>query len=193
MRMGRIKVDSRLGEAAYHCMTRVVAGERLLDAQAKEVLRRQLWLTAEYCGVEVLTYAILDNHFHILLLVPQKGPVSDAELVRRYRLLHPRPTRWQAGRLEVIEAALAGGTAEGEAWRRRQLGQQCEVSVFMKLLKQRFAIWYNKRHGRYGTLFAERFKSVLVEPVGHALRTVAFYLDLNPIRAGLVGDPKDYR
>ena len=39
----------------------------------------------------------------------------------------------------------------------------------------------------------DRFKSVLVEGKGEALRTMATYIDLNPVRAGLVKDPKDYR
>jgi hypothetical protein len=39
----------------------------------------------------------------------------------------------------------------------------------------------------------DRFKSVLVEGKGEALRTMAAYIDLNPVRAGLVTDPKDYR
>ena len=39
----------------------------------------------------------------------------------------------------------------------------------------------------------DRFKSVLVEGKGEALRTMAAYIDLNPVRAGLVKDPKDYR
>ena len=47
--------------------------------------------------------------------------------------------------------------------------------------------------GRFGTLWAERFTSVLVEDSPAALRTVAAYIDLNPVRAGLVQDPKDYR
>ena len=68
-----------------------------------------------------------------------------------------------------------------------------DVSAFMKELKQRFSIWYNHTHKRYGTLWAERFKSVLVEGSAAALRTVAAYIDLNPVRAGLVNDPKDYR
>ena len=54
-------------------MTRVVAGARLVDDPAKEILRRQLWMVAEFCGVEILTYAILRNHFHILVRVPQIG------------------------------------------------------------------------------------------------------------------------
>ncbi len=193
MRLARIKIRAEEGEAAYHCMTRVVNGERLIDDPAKEVLRRQLWLCAEFCGLEILTYAILSNHFHVLVKVPQKTVPTDAELLRRYRLLHPKPTRYQTEKLEVIEGQLASGGPEGEAWRKRQLALMGDVSAFMKLVKQRFAIWFNKAHQRYGTLFAERFKSVLVEPTTNALRTMALYIDLNPVRAGLVADPKDYR
>lgn len=68
-----------------------------------------------------------------------------------------------------------------------------KLSQFMKLLKQRFSIWFNENHGRFGTLWAERFKSVLVEPKRGVLETIAAYIDLNCVRAGLVSDPKDYR
>lgn len=68
-----------------------------------------------------------------------------------------------------------------------------DVSQFMKLLKQRFAIWFNKTHQRFGTLWAERFKSVLVEPGGRVIETMAAYIDLNCVRAGLARDPKEYR
>ena len=73
MRQARIKVDPEVDQAIYHCMTRVVNKERLFDDTAREILRRQLWLVAEYCGVEVLTYAILSNHFHVLTRVPSKS------------------------------------------------------------------------------------------------------------------------
>ena len=73
------------------------------------------------------------------------------------------------------------------------LARMGDVSAFMKELKQRFSIWFNRSHKRFGTLWAERFKSVLIENAASALRTVAAYIDLNPVRAGLVEDPKDYR
>ena len=151
MRTARIKIAAEEGTAVYHCMTRTVNGERVIDDPAKEVLRKQLWLTAEFCGVEILTYAIMSNHFHVLVRVPQKTVPPDAELLRRHRLLHPKPTKYQAERLEVIEGQLASGGPEGEAWRRRQLALLGDVSAFMKLLKQRFAIWFNKAHKRHGT------------------------------------------
>jgi putative transposase len=76
--------------------------------------------------------------------------------------------------------------------RERYSSRLFDVSIFIKELKGRFAQWYNRRHERYGVLWAERFKSVLIEP-GHALSAVAAYIDLNPLRAGLCEDPKDYR
>jgi hypothetical protein len=68
-----------------------------------------------------------------------------------------------------------------------------DVSQFMKLLKQRFSIWFNKTYRRFGTLWAERFKSTLVESQDRILQTMAAYIDLNAVRAGLTRDPKDYR
>ena len=66
-------------------------------------------------------------------------------------------------------------------------------SWFLRLVKQRFTQWYNKRQGRSGALWEDRFKSVLVEGAGPALSAMAVYIDLNPVRAGIVDDPADYR
>ena len=68
-----------------------------------------------------------------------------------------------------------------------------DISPYMKSLKQRFSQYYNRRTGRKGTLWEERFKSVLVENSENALSVMAAYIDLNAVRAGLVKDPKDYR
>lgn len=67
-----------------------------------------------------------------------------------------------------------------------------DLSRFMKELKLRMSLAYNFSHGRTGALWDGRFKSVLVEG-GEALRAVAAYIDLNPIRAGLAKKPEDYR
>ena len=56
MREARIKVPVESGDAVYHCTTRVVNGERLLDETAREVLRKQLWQVAAFCGVQIHTY-----------------------------------------------------------------------------------------------------------------------------------------
>lgn len=193
MRRPRIKVDSAQATAVYHCMSRTVNGERLFDDTAKEVLRKQLWQVADFCGVEVLTYTIMENHFHVLVRVPAGAAIDDPELLRRFSVLYPQPTRHQTAKIEVLKENLRLNAPEAESWRHQQLALMSDVSAFMKLLKQRFSVWFNRTHGRFGTLWSERFKSVLVEDGGTALRTMAAYIDLNAVRAGLVADPADYR
>ena len=93
-------------------------------------------------------------------------------------------------RLEHFRAQ--GNHGAAEALRGRYLRRMWDLSMFMKGVKQRFARWYNGRHKRTGCLWDERFKSVLVEE-GHAARVVAGYIDLNPVRAGMVGEAWAYR
>ncbi|NJL19208.1 MAG: transposase [Bdellovibrionaceae bacterium] len=194
MRMRRIKVPAAERAAVYHCVTRTVNGEFLFDEQAKEILRKHLRQAERFCGVEILTFCILDNHFHVLVKVPQlPGNISDRELLARYSALYPKPTKFQQASLAVIAERLQSGSPEAEALRAQLLSRMNDVSEFMKIVKQRFTVWFNRSHNRYGTLWAERFKSVLVENTPKALQTVAAYIDLNPVRAGLVDDPADYR
>ncbi len=193
MRHSRIKTPTSEGEATYHCISRTVNGEWLFDDVAKETFRKQLWRVADYCGVKIVTYTIMVNHFHILVNVPQQTPVADDELLRRYAVLYPKPTKHQTEQLDAIKAELVTNGPEATAWRRRQLARMGDVSQYMKLLKGRFSIWFNQSHERFGTLWAERFKSTLVETTEHVCQTMAAYIDLNCVRAGLVTDPKDYR
>jgi hypothetical protein len=174
-------------------MSRTVNLEWLFDDPAKEVFRKQLWQVAEFCGVKIITYNLLSNHFHVFVRVPKKAPVPDAELLRRYRILHPHPTKHQTLRLAVVEEWLATNSPEGEAWRQRMLRLMGDLSAFMQIFKQRFSIAFNRSHGRCGPLWCDRFKSVLCEGTGEVLRTMALYIDLNSVRANLSADPKDYR
>ena len=194
MRTPRIKIETRSSEAVYHCISRTNNGERCIDDEAKEVLRSQIWQVAEYCGVQILTHVIMDNHFHVLVRVPVKSEVGDAELLRRYRVLHPRPSAARAALMgRVGEQIKQGGGPDIAAWRKQQRALMGDVSRFMKMLKQNFAAWFNRTRGRSGVFWCERFRSVLVEGRGKALAMTAAYIDLNPVRVGAVSDPKDYR
>ena len=179
--------------AVYHCMTRTVNRERLFDDTAKEILRRQIHQVAEFCDVQVITYALMSNHFHILVRVPPAGVISDAELIRRYRVLYPKPTKHAMAHAEVLEEVLSDGGLPAEMLRKRLLKLMGDLSAFMKILKQRFSHWFNRTRNRCGTLWSERFTSVVVEGSHFAVKTVAAYIDLNPVRAGLVDDPAKYR
>lgn len=181
--------------AIYHCITRTVNGERCIDDAAKEVLRRQLHQTVEFCGVELITYVLMENHFHLLVRVPPKpeGGLPDAELVRRYRILYPKPTKFVTTQVCVLEDILAAGGPAAEQLRAKLMRQMYDLGLFMKLLKQRFSTWFNRSHRRFGTLWATRYSNTAIEGCPMALRTVAAYIDLNPVRAGIVKDPADYR
>lgn len=192
MRRPRLKVDAKEEEAYYHCISRIAGGQWLLGAVEKEVLRRQVWAVAEYCGLEVVTYVVMSNHYHVLLKVPQSREVGDEELLARFRGLYPKLKVTQERFLKVVEEDMKRDGEVARAWRQRQLRQMFDVSQYNKLLKMRFSIWYNQVHERYGTLWSERFKSVLVGS-GEALRKMAAYIDGNAVRANIVGDPKDYR
>ena len=66
------------------------------------------------------------------------------------------------------------------------------LSEFVREIKVGFARYYNKNHHRRGYFWGERFKSVIVEN-GETLINCLAYIDLNPVRAGLVERPEDYR
>ncbi|HVU16018.1 MAG TPA: transposase [Candidatus Didemnitutus sp.] len=193
MREARIKIDPKSAEAVYHCVSKAVAAAYLFDGPAKETFRKQLWRAADYCGVQVITYVILDNHFHVTVRVPKAVPVSDTELLRRYCLYCDLSDQDDRARLATIKCLLKTNDSKADQWRKSQLAQMGDVSAFMKKWKQRFSHWFNAVHHRIGTLWASRFCSLLVEPTGFALEAVSAYVDLNSVRAGIVTDPKDYR
>jgi len=66
------------------------------------------------------------------------------------------------------------------------------LSEFVREIKVGFARYYNRRHNRRGYFWGDRFKSVIVDK-GETLVNCLAYIDLNPLRAGLVDRPEDYR
>jgi len=186
----------------YHTMSRVSGGDLLFGEIEKEAFRKIMRRLERFSGVEVLTYAVMGNHFHLLLRVPER-----AQLLRKFEkgtraereayLLEHLKTLYSHAYLKQLRAELDFMTEQGLEDRYQKtiqgfLNRMGSLKHFMKELKERFSRWFNKRHGRRGTLWEERYRSILVED-GEALRTMAAYIDLNPVRAGLVDDPKDYR
>ena len=188
MRMARLKASSDQS-AVYHCISRVVGGQFLLDDPSKEKLAQILLKLSAFCGIQVITYCMMGNHFHLLVRIPSRADPTDTELLQRLEAFYGKK-----GVLSVLARNDLQSQGQIQASLRQSLLERMgDVSAFMKEFKQRFSRWYNRHSGRFGTLWAERFKSVLVEDSPGAVRTVAAYIDLNPVRAGLVQDPKDYR
>ena len=182
------------GVSYYHVMSRITERRFYLGAREKEYFRGIMRRVADFSGVEVLTYTVLDNHFHLLIQVPERVDISDAELLRRMRLIY------REGIVAEVERELAETENDFEArlLRKRYLYRMYDLSEFMKTLKQRFAIWYNAEHDRRGHLWDDRFKSVLVEggcglDRPGALWVMAQYIELNAVRAGIVKTAQAYR
>ena len=192
----RIKFDDRA--VCSHLMSRTVNGEFLFGPTEKEAFRRMMWRMSIFLGVEVLTYVVLDSHFHILARVPNRekwlerfeGEEGERRLLKHLATLYSKKFIAQLER-ELREFREQGNEGAAGELIEKFMKRFCDVSVFMKELKERFSRWFNKQQGRRGTLWMDRFKSVLVDGE-EALATMAAYIDLNPVRAGIVEDPLEY-
>jgi hypothetical protein len=120
-----------------------------------------------------------------------EGGVSDEELMKRLSATNTEAFVAVVAK-ELADARAAGREELAEEIRARFCYRMHNLSEFMKTLLQRFTRWFNRTHNRSGTLWEERYKSVIVES-GIAARTMAAYIDLNPVRAGMVSDPAEYR
>jgi hypothetical protein len=71
---GRLRVLGKgpLESYCYHVMSRTCGGEVWFDDVEKEALRRVIWRMAEFCGIKVVTYCLMGNHFHLLAEVPHR-------------------------------------------------------------------------------------------------------------------------
>ncbi|NOX99259.1 MAG: chemotaxis protein CheW [Verrucomicrobia bacterium] len=149
----------------------------------------------KFSGLRALAWCFMGNHFHLLLEVPDKEAAAkgwkEEDYIKRLRVLR---SEWSTHQL-LGELAMyrENGHSEGiSEIVERVKGRMFDLSKFMKELKMKMTLAFNNAHERSGALWEGRFKSVLLEG-GDAVRTVAAYIDLNPIRAGMVEDPEDYR
>lgn len=190
MRRARIVED---GAAYYHVISRVVGRQFVFHEDAeRERFRKSMRAVEAFCGVRILTWACLSNHWHVLVHVPERQAIGDGEFKRRMLNLYDRTVvDCLVGEVERLRAAGQGTAAD--AVKAPYVRRMHNLAEFVKALKQRVSISYNRRHGRVGTLWEERYKSVLVGGSAGALMAMSAYIDLNPVRAGLVADPKDYR
>jgi putative transposase len=214
--------DSRTKPVSYHCISRVVGRQFVLEVDEREHFRMLMHMCEKFTGCRVLSYCVMSNHFHLLLEVPPmpEGGIPDKELLQRLRVFYSEAQVAEVAK-ELEDAAAVRVRSEFElppvdemgiplapaqeiamakqvAARRveeirsRYTRRMHDLSEFMKSLLERFTKWFNRAHSRSGTLWEDRFKSVIVES-GTAARTMAAYIDLNPVRAGMVADPAAYR
>jgi putative transposase len=194
MRKRRFLVPPLFDSGTYHVISRVNDRQMKFGPEEKTYMIGLLRRYAEFSGIRVLTFCVMGNHFHWLLEVPRRPAdaesITDEALVTRVRKCQGKAA---AHLLQHDLAAhlQAGETTRHTQLRARWLARMWNLSSLVQSVKQRFSVWFNQRHQRRGTLWEERFKStILLGP--QAIATCAAYIDLNPVRAKLVEDPKDY-
>ena len=161
-------------KTAYHIMSRTALDGFPFGDVEKDELVKIIKKISKLFFVEVFGYCVMSNHFHVLAQTIPEQYFSDEDIVARLKAHYGKG-------LEISEEQV-------DKYRKKL----SRLSNYMKEIKQAFSWYYNKRHDRRGTLWGERFKSVIVEN-GETLINCLAYIDLNPIRAGLVKRPEDYR
>jgi len=163
-------------DAVYHVMSRTALDGYVMGDVEKDFLLNLIKRLSKVYFAEVLGFCLMGNHFHLLVRMRPGSEFSKAEIKRRFKLYYGNDDK-----RELEEEKIP---ALQEKWG--------SLSEFVKEIKQGFSRYYNRRHHRKGFFWSERFKSVIVDN-GETLINCLAYIDLNPIRAGIVEKPEEYR
>ncbi|MEL0629423.1 hypothetical protein [Psychromonas aquatilis] len=175
----------------YHCISRCVrraflCGEdkytgRSFAHRRQWVIERMHYLASVF-NLDICAYAVLSNHYHIVLHVNEheNSLLSNKAVCERWRRLYSVPIlveRWLSQQsISVAENKMALEIVN--RWRDRLV----DISWFMRCLNEFIARKANKEDECFGRFWEGRFKSqALLDE--EALLTCMAYVDLNPIRA----------
>ncbi len=186
-------VDSDNG-GVYHCISRCVrrswlCGHDPVSGQCFE--HRRTWLEsrllelARLFAVHLYAYAVMSNHYHVVLRVAPRRTAqwSDEDVARRWCSLHPGRSREDAERR--ARALLNDPTRLALA--RQRLGS---LSWFMRYLNEPLARLANREDAVTGRFWEGRFKSIALLDEAATIACMA-YVDLNPVRAKMARRVED--
>ena len=180
-RVARFKILDN--DAWYHLYSRI-AGRRDHYPLSEETSSRKLIGTFEHFSsiyfCEVAAFSVMGSHYHFVIKFEAQRPVEKDELRARARLMYPSKTSQQ--RIDEWTEV------EWDHFRQRLF----DVSELMRNIQSGYARWYNRHNQRRGRFWADRFKSVYLENEAAVLDCM-LYVELNPLRAGLVDRPEEWR
>ncbi len=173
--MARIpRMIIREESTTYHVMSRTALPGYPMGAVENDYLLGLIKRFSQVYFSEIIGLCLMSNHFHLLVRMHPDFEYTDDDIRRRFALLY--------GPDQIIE------TDQIPFYRKKW----ASLSEFIKDIKQTFSRFYNKKYDRRGFFWGDRFKSLIVEN-GDTLIHCLAYIDLNPIRAGLVTRPEEYR
>ena len=160
-----------------------------LNAEERSRFVDLLKRVAAFSGVRILAYCVMTNHVHILIFIPEPEELTDDEILARMRILY-RDSRFAELKREWDSLLGLGRTASFLRFRGAFTRRMWNASEFMKTLKQHFTMSYNERRTHAGTMWEGRYHVRVHKPdslgeAGAVMMTAA-YIDLNPVRAGIV-------
>ena len=161
-------------QAVYHVMSRTALDGFPIGDVEKDFLLKMIQRFSRMYLSEILGFCIMGNHFHLLVKMLPESDFSDREIRKRCQRIYGDDYDLADDRLPMLRKKLAS------------------LSELMRDIKVNFTRYYNRRHHRRGYFWGERFKSVIVDR-GETLVNCLAYIDLNPLRAGLVKRPEQYR
>ena len=161
-----------------------MAGEEFrdypFDDKDKEQITKIFKRTLLKYRIEALSFCCMSNHYHALL-VADRRKFTDAEMVKAYNKLYQKR----------IYKKLMPPLNQTSPKCKRMADHSNDISHFMRDFQHAVTRYYNKKNDRKGTLWRSQFKSVLVERA-RALVNMVTYIELNPVRAGIVDEASDY-
>ena len=161
------------------------------EGDRKAWIERRLQELDNIFAVSTGGFAVLDNHLHLLLRIDVDASAqwSDEEVVRRwFKLYPPRGNDRQPLAAAKVDD-LVGQRVQDVKWIAMTRGRLSSISWFMKCLKEPLSRMVNKQENCTGSFFEGRFKSMAILDA-EALLSVAAYIDLNLVAAGIAATPE---
>jgi len=179
---GAYHVYSRCVRRAYLCGTDPVSGNNY--DHRRQWLEDRMLALAEIFAIDVFGYAVMSNHYHIVLKVnpAEVKEWTDDSVIERWLMLNPRKND-NEDKLKLRRQEILEDPARLKELRHR-LGS---LSWFMRYLNEPLARLANREDGCKGRFWEGRFQSQRLLD-DHALLGTMVYVDLNPVRAGITGD-----
>ncbi len=176
----------------YHCLSRCVRNAFLISDQngfdRKAWIDHRLKELESIFAISVAGFSVMDNHLHLLLRIDSETAQSWTPLEVATKWLELYPPRINRKRVtptfEMIELYAANVD-----WVQKIRTRLSSLSWFMKCLKEPLSRLVNREENCRGTFFEGRFKSIAILD-DESLLTVAAYIDLNPLAAGMVSLPE---
>ncbi|MEM9314395.1 MAG: hypothetical protein AAGA95_07190 [Pseudomonadota bacterium] len=144
---------------------------------------------ADVFAVDVVAYAIMSNHYHLVLRIDAERAAawSSEEVIERWSKLFGIPSIVEMAANAKAPAAVFNAARQAIETRRDRLS---DLSWFMKCLNEFIARKANAEDGCTGSFWEGRFKSqALLDE--RALLSCMVYVDLNPIRAAIARTPEE--